>query len=122
MPSDAEPRQEKSNARKGHSLQWKEVIYKTKVPKIKVMPSYAKPRQEKTKCKPIEMHNHVMCLQTIENKAMLMHSNHRPNQCFQAIQGQHARAQQRNQHVENQWLQQNSKQVRAHKAQDQTIK
>jgi hypothetical protein len=67
MPSYAEPRQEKPNARKGHSLQWKEVIYKTKVPKIKVMPSYAKPRQEKIKCKPIEMHNHVMCLQTIEN-------------------------------------------------------
>jgi hypothetical protein len=32
----------------------------------------------KTKSKPIEMHSHVMCLQTIENKSMLMHSNHRP--------------------------------------------
>jgi hypothetical protein len=32
----------------------------------------------KTKSKPIEMHSHVMCLQTIENKTMLMHSNHRP--------------------------------------------
>jgi len=32
----------------------------------------------KTKCKSIEMHSHVMCLQTIENKSMLMHSNHRP--------------------------------------------
>jgi hypothetical protein len=32
----------------------------------------------KTKSKPIEMHSHVMCLQTIENISMLMHSNHRP--------------------------------------------
>jgi hypothetical protein len=32
----------------------------------------------KTKSKPIEMHSHGMCLQTIENKTMLMHSNHRP--------------------------------------------
>jgi hypothetical protein len=26
----------------------------------------------KTKCKSIEMHSHMMCLQTIENKSMLM--------------------------------------------------
>jgi len=25
----------------------------------------------------MEMHSHVMCLQTIENKSMLMRSNHR---------------------------------------------
>jgi hypothetical protein len=33
---------------------------------------------KKNNGKPIEMHSHVMCLQTIENKSMLMHSNHRP--------------------------------------------
>jgi len=27
---------------------------------------------------PMEMHGHVMCLQLIENKSMLMHSNHMP--------------------------------------------
>jgi hypothetical protein len=39
------------------------------------MPSRDK---KKNNGKPIEMHSHVMCLQTIENKSMLMHSNHMP--------------------------------------------
>jgi hypothetical protein len=39
---------------------------------------YYKACEQQQKQEPMEMHSHVMCLQIIEIKSMLMHSNHRP--------------------------------------------